>query len=107
VRLGRRGVLAFDVDGRREVVAWVDGLPFSIDWLPDGRLLVTSRHGVLAGPDLEPYGAADQPFNAIVVDAAGRAWVDMPGAAPSEPRKPGIVAVVLPNGDSHQRCACP
>ena len=32
-------VLAFDADGDREVVARVDGLPFSIDWLPDGRLV--------------------------------------------------------------------
>ena len=30
-------VLAFDAAGGREVVARVEGLPFSIDWLPDGR----------------------------------------------------------------------
>ena len=33
---------------------------------------------------------------------AGRAWVDMPGAAPWEPPKPGIVAAVLPDGESRQ-----
>ena len=40
-------VLAFDADGEREVVARVDGLPFSIDWLPDGELVVdhTERGG--------------------------------------------------------------
>ena len=51
-------VLAFAAAGEREVVARVDGLPFSIDWLPDGRLVVTTPAGVVAGPDLAPYGAA-------------------------------------------------
>jgi len=42
-------VLVFDADGSREVVARVEGLPFSIDWLPDGRLVATTRGGVAAG----------------------------------------------------------
>src|SRR5437763_13779917 len=62
-------VLVFDADGSREVVARVAGLPFSIDWLDDGRLVVTTPGGVVAGPGLEPYGATGQPFNEIVVDA--------------------------------------
>lgn len=95
-------VLAFDADGNREVLAQVEGLPFSIDWLPDGQLLTTTPRGVVIGQEQAPYGATDQPFNEIVVDAAGRAWVDMPGAAPWEHPKPGIVAVVLPDGSSHQ-----
>ncbi len=96
-------VLAFEADGSREVMARVEGgLPFSIDWLPDGRLVATTPGGVMVGPDLALYGAAGQPFNEIVVDAAGRAWVDMPGSMPWEPRKPGIVAVVLPDGSSHR-----
>jgi sugar lactone lactonase YvrE len=95
-------VLAFDAGGNREVVARVEGLPFSIDWLPDGRLVATTPGGVVAGSDLAPYGATGQPFNEIVVDAAGRAWVDMPGSMPWEERKPGIVAVVLPDGTSRR-----
>src|SRR4051812_27506782 len=95
-------VLVFDADANREVAARIDGLPFSIDWLPDGRLVATTPNGVVAGPELEPYGATGQPFNEIVVDSAGRVWLDMPGAAPWEPRKPGIVAVVLPDGSSRQ-----
>jgi sugar lactone lactonase YvrE len=91
-------VLAFEPDGAREVVARVEGLPFSIDWTPAGRLLVTTPDGVVAGPELAPYGATGQPFNEIVVDGAGRAWVDMPGSMPWEEPKPGIVAVVLPDG---------
>jgi sugar lactone lactonase YvrE len=95
-------VLAFTADGSREVMARIDGLPFSIDWLPDGRLVATTNQGLVAGSGLTPYGAHGQPFNEVVVDAAGRAWVDMPGAMPWEEPKPGIVAVVLPDGSSRQ-----
>jgi sugar lactone lactonase YvrE len=94
-------VLVFDAGGNRSVVARVEGLPFSIDWLPDGRLLITTPHGVVIGPEMLPYGAMGRPFNEIVVDRAGRTWVDMPGAAPGEDPKPGIVAVVLPDGTSN------
>jgi sugar lactone lactonase YvrE len=95
-------VLAFDAEGNSEVVARIEGLPFSIDWLPDGRLLITTNVGVVVGPQLEPYGAVGQPFNEIVVDGAGRAWIDMPGAMPWEEPKPGVVAVVMPDGASRQ-----
>jgi sugar lactone lactonase YvrE len=95
-------VLVFDADGHREVVAHVDGLPFSIDWLPDGRLVATTPGGVVAGPDLAPYGATGHAFNEIVVDAAGRAWVNMPGSMPWEEPKAGTVSVVLPDGSSRQ-----
>src|SRR5512141_1379755 len=70
-------VLAFDQDGARETAATVDGLPFSIDWLPDGRLLATTPNGVRTLPDLQLYGAPDLPWNEIVVDAAGHVFVDM------------------------------
>lgn len=95
-------VLVFPADGRREVVSRIEGLPFSIDWLPDGRLLATTPGGLVVGAEMAPYAAIGQPFNEIVVDAAGRAWVDMPGSAPGEAFKPGIVAVVLADGSSHQ-----
>jgi len=91
-------ILAFDPAGQREVVGRVDGLPFSIDWLPDGRLVATTPNGLVAGPDLAAYAAPGQPFNEIVVDHQGRAWVDMPGSMPWEERKPGIVSIVLPDG---------
>ncbi len=36
-------MIAVDLDGNREVVARVSTtIPFSIDWLPDGRLLILS-----------------------------------------------------------------
>jgi sugar lactone lactonase YvrE len=33
-------VVAVNLDGESEVMARVPALPFSIDWLPEGRLLV-------------------------------------------------------------------
>jgi sugar lactone lactonase YvrE len=95
-------VLSFSSSDDRRVEARVDGLPFSIDWLPDGRLVVTTPEGVLAGTPLAPYGAAGQPFNEIVVDRRGNCWVDMPGSMPWEERKPGLVGVVRPDGTWQQ-----
>src|SRR2546423_5909327 len=95
-------VLVFDADANREVVARVEGLPFSIDWLPDGRLVATTPGGVVAGPELEPYGATGKPFNEIVADAVGGVWVNMPGSMPWEERRPGTVTVVRPDGSSRQ-----
>jgi sugar lactone lactonase YvrE len=95
-------VLRFDARAKREVVARLEGLPFSIDWLPDGRLVATTPGGVVVGPDMTPYGATGQPFNEIVVDAAGRVWVNMPGSMPWAEPKPGTVTVVLPDGSSRQ-----
>ena len=92
-------VLAFDADGRprgrraRRRAAVLDRLAARRPARGDHAAAGWSR-----GPDLAPYGAAGQPFNEIVVDAAGQAWVDMPGSMPWEERKPGIVAVVLPDG---------
>lgn len=95
-------VLVFDADASREVVARVEGMPFSIDWLPDGRLVIATPGGVVVGPDLHPYGATGLPFNEIAVDHAGRTWVNRPGSMPWEERKPGSVSVVLPDGSDRQ-----
>ena len=67
-------VLTVDADGRTDVVRRVEGLPFSVDWLPDGREVYTTHQGVVVGPDLAPYGGTGRPWNEIVVD---------PAAAPS------------------------
>jgi sugar lactone lactonase YvrE len=84
---GAGEVLAVGTDRKREVIACVapQTIPFSIDWLPDGRLLV------IDGPDRllfrqEPDGALNRiadltsfgsaPFNELVVDANGNAYVN-------------------------------
>ena len=36
-------VLTVDAAGRTEVVRRIEGLPFSVDWLPDGREVYTTH----------------------------------------------------------------
>jgi sugar lactone lactonase YvrE len=84
---GAGEVLAVTPDGEREVIARLAPrtLPFSIDWLPDGRLLVIDGPRRLLLRQ-EPDGALDTvadltglgsaPFNELVVDLAGNAYVN-------------------------------
>jgi sugar lactone lactonase YvrE len=105
---GANEVIAVDPDGRHEVVARVPSFPMCIDFLPDGRLLVVDsarqrlvrREGdgsIVTHADLA--GISTKPWNDIVVDAAGNAYVnsigfDFPGGQPA----PGLVALVGPDG---------
>ncbi|MBI5290241.1 MAG: SMP-30/gluconolactonase/LRE family protein [Chloroflexi bacterium] len=106
-------VVAVDLDGRSEVVAHVESFPFSIDWLPppDGRLVIVSAGGrrvVCVDPDgaliayAELAGISNRPWNEIVVDGRGNAYVnnigfDMMGG---EEATTGIVALVTPDGSA-------
>ena len=40
-------VIALDPEGGSEVMAQVDAFPFSIDWLPDGPMLITAGRELL------------------------------------------------------------
>jgi sugar lactone lactonase YvrE len=98
-------VLAVTPDGTTEVAARLSPrtLPFSIDWLPDGRLLVIDgprrlllRQQAPDGPldvvaDLSGLGPA--PLNELVVDTRGNAYVN--GAS-------GVVVLVRPDGEFQQ-----
>jgi sugar lactone lactonase YvrE len=101
---GAGEVLAVTTDGEREVVARLtpQTLPFSIDWLPDRRLLVIDGprrlllrqelDGALnTVADLTGLGSA--PFNELVVDVAGNAYVN--GGA-------GVVVLVRPDGSVNE-----
>jgi sugar lactone lactonase YvrE len=85
---GTQEVVTVDLSGKSEVVTRVPTtIPFSIDWLPDSRLLVVS------GPEAlvlrrEPDGSLvthadlsgiDDGFNEIVVDGRGNAYVNSCG----------------------------
>jgi sugar lactone lactonase YvrE len=104
-------VIALDLDGRRELIANVASLPFSIDWLPDGTMLITSGTKLLR---MEPDGVlvthADlgdvhaHGLNEIVVDRRGNTYVngagfDMMGGAEFAP---GIVALVAADGAARE-----
>jgi sugar lactone lactonase YvrE len=99
---GTGEVVAVRLDGSSEVVAKVPAtLPYSIDWLPDGRLLVVVGEETRLLRQ-EPNGSlvthADlsglAPIcNEIVVDGRGNAYVN--GGDFGEP---GVVALVRPDG---------
>jgi sugar lactone lactonase YvrE len=109
---GAHEVIAVDVNGRSEVMARVGSLPFSIDWLPDGRLLAVSARDcalLRQEPDgaLVPYvelnELSEHPWNEIVVDGRGNVYLnnigfDFPGGAFA----PGIIALVTPDGSVRQ-----
>jgi sugar lactone lactonase YvrE len=109
---GKQEVVAVDLDGRSEVILRRQSFPFSIDWLPDGRLLLlSSRDGQLLRqePDGPLVTHADlsrlsgRPWNELVVDARGRAYVNNIGFDfPGGEFAPGVVAVVTPNGEIRQ-----
>lgn len=84
---GAGEVLAITTDGTRAVMANVAprAIPFSIDWLPDGRLLVVDgpRRSLLrqlGDGTLESVAdfsdLSSGPFNELVVSAAGRTYVN-------------------------------
>jgi sugar lactone lactonase YvrE len=104
-------VIALDRDGVHDVMARVDAFPFSIDWLPDGEMLITAGRQVLG---MEPDGSlvthvdlsdlSDYGWNEIVVDGRGNTYVnnidfDLMGG---EEPKPGIIALVTREGEVRQ-----
>jgi sugar lactone lactonase YvrE len=109
---GAQEVIAVDLEGKSEVIVRVPSFPFSIDWLPDGRLLLTSgRDGLLLRrePDGELVTHADLSglsggWNEIVVDGRGNAYVNGGGfdLLAGEAFAPGIVALVTPDGSARQ-----
>lgn len=108
---GAQQVLAVDLEGRSETVTAVPSAPACIDFLPDGRLLVVSggegrllrreadgtlaTHADLAA--LSPY-----PWNDIVVDEQGRAFVNTIGFEFGGEPGLGSVAVVGPDGRARE-----
>lgn len=82
---GTQEIVALDAAGNAEIMAHVPTtLPYSIDWLPDGRLLVVSGQEALllredADGSLVPHADLSgfaPVFNEIVVDERGTAFVN-------------------------------
>jgi len=106
---GAREVVTVDLAGRRDVVQRMSTFPFSLDWLPDGRLLIVSDElqrqepdrSLVTHADLSHLGAA---WNEIVVDGRGNAYINqagfdlMSGAEPAS----GTIALATPDGLARQ-----
>jgi sugar lactone lactonase YvrE len=103
-------VLAVDLAGRGEVIAYVKSLPLCTAWLPDGRLvIVSSADGLLLRrePDgsLVTHADLGQPgWNDIVVDGRGNGYVNRAGFNPvaGEAFRPGFVFLVTADGSVRQ-----
>ena len=101
---GTREIVAVDLEGNAEVVGeGPPGLGWSIDWLPDGRLLITGRELMRMEPDGSMVRHADlsgtgvDNFNEIVIDGRGNVYVN--GGVdfdPGEGQAPGIIALDHP-----------
>jgi sugar lactone lactonase YvrE len=95
-------VIAVDLKGKSEIIVRMPSFPFSIDWLPDGRLLLVSgREGLLlcleSNGSLSTHadlrGLTELGWNEIVVDGRGNAYIN---------GGPGIIALVTPDGSARQ-----
>jgi sugar lactone lactonase YvrE len=105
---GAQELIAVDLEGRSEVVVRVPSFPFCVDWLPDGRLLIVSARDRLLlrrEPDgslathADLSGLSYYPWNEIVVDGRGTAYVNNIGFDfPCGEFAPGAVALLAPDG---------
>jgi sugar lactone lactonase YvrE len=114
---GAGQVIALSIDGDSEggpaeVVASIESFPMCIDHLPDGRLLIvaSSQQRILRQePDgslvthADLSGVSLHPWNDIVVDGRGNAYVNNIGFDfPEGEVAPGTITLVTPDGDARQ-----
>ena len=103
-----RQVVAAGLDGTAEVILAGDpgsrSMGYSIDWLPDGRLLTTGDKIRRREPDGSMVILAEQAANEIVVDGRGNAYIngadfDFAGGGAPEP---GYIKLLTPDGELRQ-----
>jgi sugar lactone lactonase YvrE len=103
-----RQVVAVGLDGKPEVMLTRDPdshpMGYSIDWLPDGRLLVTGDKLRHQEPDGSMVTHTEQRANEIVVDGRGNIYLngaDFNFVAGEAPR-PGYIKLITPDGELRQ-----
>ena len=105
---GAGEIIAVDLNGQHEVITQIDAMPFCLDRLPDGRLLITAGDQVLiraydgavrSYADLS--GISTKPWNDIVTDGRGNTYVNNIGFDFGEEEfVPGLIALVRPDGSA-------
>jgi sugar lactone lactonase YvrE len=109
---GTQEIVAIDPSGRAEVIVRVPTtLPYSLDFLPDGRLLVISgpeRLVLRLEPDGDLVTHADLTglsalgYNEIVVDGRGNIYLNGGGPIDGGGPPAGTVVLITPAGESRQ-----
>jgi sugar lactone lactonase YvrE len=113
---GAQEIVAADLEGGSEVVVQVDfpSFPLCFDWLPDGRLLIVSaRDGrllrkepdgsLVTHADLSGLAGKGDPWNEIVVDGRGNAYINNVGFDfPGGEFAPGTIALLEPDGSARK-----
>src|SRR4029079_15700286 len=113
---GTDEVIAVDLDGTAEVIGAGGGGPgFAVDWLPDGRMLVTGAELIRVEPDgsrvrhadlrhISPYG-----WSELTVDGRGNVCVNSLnfdfarfGEVLGSGRAPGKIALITPDGAARE-----
>jgi sugar lactone lactonase YvrE len=107
-------IIAVDPQGKSEVVMRLpfSAFPFSLDWLPDGRMVIASSSDrpllrQEADSALVAHAKLTGGFNEIVVDSGGNAYLNGAGFNPlaGEPFAPGSITLVTPEGVTRQVAA--
>jgi sugar lactone lactonase YvrE len=107
---GAGEVLAVSLDGTRELITRIDAMPFCLDRLPDGRMVIVAGEQLLvrsAGGTLSTYAElgtlSSNPWNDIVSDGRGNTYVNNIGFDfPDGEFAPGFIALVSPDGKARQ-----
>jgi sugar lactone lactonase YvrE len=113
---GTDEIVAFDLDGSSEVIGpGGGGSGWAVDWLPDGRMLITGRELLRVEPDgtrvrhadlsgISPYG-----WSELTVDGRGNAYVDSLNfdfanfmQEMSSGQAHGKIALVTPDGEARE-----
>jgi sugar lactone lactonase YvrE len=107
---GAGEVIALDLDGTHELITHIDAIPFCLDRLPDGRLLIVAGSELLVRSHDGTFstyaklGAVPtKPWNDIVSDGRGNTYVNNIGFDfPDGEFAPGLIALVGPDGTARQ-----
>jgi sugar lactone lactonase YvrE len=112
---GAGEIIAVDADGNTELHPGRDGLGWSIDWLPDGRMLMTGEDVVRVAPDGSLVRHADLTristygWNEMTIDGRGNVYVNTLNfdfadfnEVLASGQAPGKIAMITPDGDARE-----